>query len=53
MLFIDEAYALHRVENERDYGKEAVDILLQVMETERDDLVESAASMRDTTQAYR
>jgi probable Rubsico expression protein CbbX len=47
VLFIDEAYALHRVENERDYGKEAVDILLQVMETERDNLVVILAGYAD------
>ena len=39
MLFIDEAYYLYRPENERDYGQEAIEILLQVMEAERDDLV--------------
>ena len=39
VLFIDEAYYLHRAENERDYGQEAIEILLQVMEDKRDDLV--------------
>jgi len=39
VLFIDEAYYLHRPENERDYGQEAIEILLQVMENKRDDLV--------------
>jgi len=39
VLFIDEAYYLHRPENERDYGQEAIEILLQVMENQRDDLV--------------
>jgi len=39
VLFIDEAYYLHRPENERDYGQEAIELLLQVMENERDDLV--------------
>ncbi|HEX6023719.1 MAG TPA: CbbX protein [Solirubrobacter sp.] len=39
VLFIDEAYYLHRPENERDYGQEAIEILLQVMENERDRLV--------------
>ena len=39
VLFIDEAYYLHRAENERDYGQEAIEILLQVMENQRDDLV--------------
>ena len=39
VLFIDEAYYLHRPDNERDYGQEAIEILLQVMETQREDLV--------------
>lgn len=39
VLFIDEAYYLHRQENERDYGQEAIEILLQVMENQREDLV--------------
>jgi probable Rubsico expression protein CbbX len=38
VLFIDEAYYLHRPENEKDYGQEAIEILLQVMENQRDDL---------------
>jgi probable Rubsico expression protein CbbX len=39
VLFIDEAYYLYKPENERDYGQEAIEILLQVMENQRDDLV--------------
>ena len=39
VLFIDEAYYLYRPENERDYGQESIEILLQVMENNRDDLV--------------
>jgi probable Rubsico expression protein CbbX len=39
VLFIDEAYYLYRPENERDYGQEAIEILLQVMENQREDLV--------------
>jgi probable Rubsico expression protein CbbX len=39
VLFIDEAYYLYRPENERDYGAEAIEILLQVMESNRNDLV--------------
>ena len=39
VLFIDEAYYLYRPENERDYGQEAIEILLQVMENQRDDLM--------------
>ena len=47
MLFIDEAYYLYRPENERDYGEEAIEILLQVMENERDELVVILAGYRD------
>jgi probable Rubsico expression protein CbbX len=39
VLFIDEAYYLYKPENERDYGQEAIEILLQCMENNRDDLV--------------
>ena len=39
VLFIDEAYAIYRLDNERDYGQEAVEMLLQVMENERQDIV--------------
>jgi probable Rubsico expression protein CbbX len=39
VLFIDEAYYLYKPENERDYGQEAIEILLQTMENHRDDLV--------------
>ena len=47
MLFIDEAYYLYRPENERDYGEEAIEILLQVMENERDRLVVILAGYKD------
>ncbi len=47
VLFIDEAYYLHRPENERDYGQEAIEILLQVMENRRDDLVVIMAGYAD------
>src|SRR3954471_7981386 len=47
VLFIDEAYYLHRQENERDYGQEAIEILLQVMENQRDDLVVILAGYAD------
>jgi probable Rubsico expression protein CbbX len=47
VLFIDEAYYLYRPENERDYGVEAVEILLQVMENERDRLVVVFAGYKD------
>jgi len=39
LLFIDEAYYPYRPENERDYGQEAIEILLQIMESQREDLV--------------
>jgi probable Rubsico expression protein CbbX len=47
VLFIDEAYYLHRAENERDYGQEAIEILLQVMENQREDLVVILAGYAD------
>ncbi len=47
VLFIDEAYYLYRPENERDYGQEAIEILLQVMEDRRDDLVVILAGYKD------
>src|SRR5438552_4886489 len=47
VLFIDEAYYLVRPENERDYGQEAVEILLQVMENQREDLVVILAGYKD------
>jgi probable Rubsico expression protein CbbX len=47
VLFVDEAYYLYRPENERDYGQEAIEILLQVMENQRDDLVVIFAGYKD------
>jgi len=47
VLFIDEAYYLYRPENERDYGVEAIEILLQVMENDRDKLVVILAGYKD------
>jgi probable Rubsico expression protein CbbX len=47
VLFIDEAYYLHRPDNERDYGQEAIEILLQVMENDRDRLVVIFAGYKD------
>ena len=47
VLFIDEAYYLYRPENERDYGQEAIEILLQVMENNREDLVVILAGYKD------
>jgi probable Rubsico expression protein CbbX len=47
VLFIDEAYYLYRPDNERDYGQEAIEILLQIMESQREDLVVILAGYRD------
>ena len=47
VLFIDEAYYLYKPENERDYGAESIEILLQVMENSRDDLVVILAGYKD------
>ncbi|MGQ0778399.1 MAG: CbbX protein [Pseudonocardiales bacterium] len=47
VLFIDEAYYLYRSDNERDYGQEAIEILLQVMENHREDLVVILAGYKD------
>jgi probable Rubsico expression protein CbbX len=47
VLFIDEAYYLYKPDNERDYGAEAIEILLQVMENQRDDLVIIFAGYKD------
>jgi len=52
VLFIDEAYYLYRPENERDYGQEAIEILLQVMEAERDNLVVVLAGYRDRMETF-
>jgi probable Rubsico expression protein CbbX len=52
VLFIDEAYYLYRPENERDYGQEAIEILLQVMENRRDDLVVIFAGYKDRMDTF-
>lgn len=52
VLFIDEAYYLYRPENERDYGQEAIEILLQVMENNRDDLVVVLAGYADKMEVF-
>src|SRR5688500_896681 len=52
VLFIDEAYYLYRPENEKDYGQEAIEILLQVMETQRDDLTVILAGYTDRMQTF-
>jgi probable Rubsico expression protein CbbX len=52
VLFVDEAYYLYRPENERDYGQEAIEILLQVMENQRDDLVVILAGYKDRMDTF-
>jgi len=52
VLLIDEAYYLYRADSERDYGQEAIEILLQVMEARRDDLVVILAGYRDRMDSF-
>ena len=52
VLFIDEAYYLYKPENERDYGQEAIEILLQVIENQRNDLVVILAGYKDRMDAF-
>ena len=52
VLFIDEAYYLYRPENERDYGQESIEILLQVMENQREDLVVVFAGYKDRMETF-
>jgi probable Rubsico expression protein CbbX len=52
VLFIDEAYYLYRPENERDYGQEAIEMLLQVMENQREDLVVVLAGYRERMETF-
>ncbi len=52
VLFIDEAYYLYRTENERDYGQESIEILLQVMENQREDLVVILAGYKDRMDTF-
>jgi probable Rubsico expression protein CbbX len=52
VLFVDEAYALYRPENERDYGQEAVELLLQAMEDEREELVVVLAGYRARMETF-
>jgi len=52
VLFIDEAYYLYRPDNERDYGQEAIEILLQVMENQRDDLVVILAGYKERMDTF-
>jgi probable Rubsico expression protein CbbX len=52
VLFIDEAYYLYRPENERDYGQEAIEMLLTVMENQREDLVVILAGYKDRMETF-
>ena len=52
VLFIDEAYYLYRQENERDYGQESIEILLQVMENQRQDIVVVLAGYKDRMETF-
>lgn len=52
VLFIDEAYYLYRPENERDYGQEAIEMLLQAMENQRDDLVVILAGYAERMETF-
>ncbi len=52
VLFIDEAYYLYREDNERDYGQESIEILLQVMENNRDDLVVILAGYENRMETF-
>jgi probable Rubsico expression protein CbbX len=52
VLFIDEAYHLYRPENDRDYGQEAIEILLQAMESQREDVVVILAGYRDRMERF-
>jgi probable Rubsico expression protein CbbX len=52
VLFVDEAYCLYRPNNEKDYGSEAIEILLQVMENRREDLVVILAGYKDKMDSF-
>jgi hypothetical protein len=52
VLFIDEAYYLHRKDNERDYGQEAIEMLLQIMENERETIVVILAGYKDKMEDF-
>jgi probable Rubsico expression protein CbbX len=52
VLFIDEAYYLYKPENERDYGAESIEVLLQVMENQREDLVVILAGYKDKMERF-
>jgi probable Rubsico expression protein CbbX len=52
ILFIDEAYQLYKPDNERDYGAEAIELLLQVMENQRDDLIIIFAGAKEKLEIF-
>jgi probable Rubsico expression protein CbbX len=52
ILFIDEAHHLYKPDNERDYGSEAVELLLQVMENQRDDLILIFAGQKEKLETF-
>lgn len=52
VLFIDEAYSLYRAENERDYGQETIEMLLQTMENQREDLVVILAGYQNRMEQF-
>lgn len=52
ILFIDEAYALHRTQSEQDYGSEAIETLLKLMEDRRSEFVVIAAGYPKPMQAF-
>jgi probable Rubsico expression protein CbbX len=52
ILFIDEAHHLYKPDNERDYGSEAIELLLQVMENQRDDLILIFAGGKDKIEKF-
>jgi probable Rubsico expression protein CbbX len=52
VLFIDEAYGLYRADDSKDYGQECIDILLQVMENDRDKLVVIVAGYKDRMDTF-
>jgi len=52
VLFIDEAYYLYKPDNERDYGAEAIEILLQEMENRRTEVVVIFAGYKDRMDSF-
>lgn len=52
VLFIDEAYSLYRGESGNDYGQEAIDTLIKIMEDKREDLIVIAAGYKDEMEIF-